>query len=84
MRFLIVDVMWLSRDSSSFGVQGVLVFLFFFLAHFPREVPHSFLVHLELRERVCLVGVSCLFVVVYLFCESPPESGLPVLVEKVV
>ncbi len=74
-------------EKSFFAFRGrrcAGVLAIFFIAHSPRKVPPRVFVDLKLCEEVIFVGVVGSFVVVYLFCECPPESGLPVLMSKVV
>ena len=48
-----------------------------FFAHFPRKVPHSFLVELKLDHRVDPPLLVVLLVFVELSRECPVEPGLP-------
>ena len=84
VRFLTVEVMWLRSASSSLGVEGVLLLVFFLRAHFPRKVPHRVFVDSELDHRVDFLCFCVLFVLVHFLRESPPESVLPVVMGEMV
>ena len=84
VRFLMVKVMWLRSASSSFGVEGVPLLVFFLRVHFLRKVPHRVFVESELQHRVDFVCFCLFFVLVHFLREGPSESVFPVLMDKMV